>query len=615
MKKPQLNNLRTLISGNTFFSRVSESSIKRLLENAQMQQFDINDVIFEKGDVGDAMYCIIEGSVKVHDSTHAYAQFHSGDCFGEYALIDSKPRSATVTAVEETHVLKIGTKPFMELLSNDADFLRGMLAAMIDRHRDLDEVQGELAKSKKELEVSNDRMKRLIEGAMDAIIAFDSNFRITLTNPAADQLFENEDVIGRNVLYFFDEPSATALEALVGTNQVGAPEQLNRILSNSLKVIGSNEGESLNEGTISSYSDDGRTFYILILRNLSDWLEAKDKISELTSQTEYLKYEIEKLAPKHGIIAKDESMLRVLDAIGQVAGTDASVLVTGETGTGKELVARAIHQGSKRSEKPLVRINCGAIPSNLIESELFGHQKGAFTGAISERKGRFLLADGGTVFLDEIGELPLELQPKLLRVLQEGEFDPVGSSETLKVDVRIIAATHRNLLKLSKEGKFREDLYYRLNVFPIEVPTLRDRGEDVCLLAEEMLSLYSQKLGKKQPKLNASHRQLLMRYHWPGNVRELQNLVERAVIVSIDGKTDWETLLSAPQDGKSIAHRDIKKVLTSKELLVLEKENMLRALRKTEWKISGPNGAAELLQLPPTTLASRMKALGIKRPI
>nr|WP_284041208.1 sigma-54 dependent transcriptional regulator [Jejuia spongiicola] len=315
-------------------------------------------------------------------------------------------------------------------------------------------------------------------------------------------------------------------------------------------------------------------------------------------------------------MAEDENMKKVLNLIKQVARTDATVLINGETGTGKELVARAIHKESNRNDKPLIRINCGAIPANLIESELFGHKKGAFTGATVDRKGRFLLADKGTIFLDEIGEMPLELQPKLLRIIQEGEFDPVGSSETIKVDVRIIAATHRNLFDFSKAGKFREDLYYRLNVFPIEVPSLKKRGNDICLIAQEMISQFSKKLNKPIVNLTDNDKALLLAYDWPGNVRELQNLVERAVIVSQKGTINWSAIIPNNSDSIEIqkdAHQE--KILTSYELIVLEKENILKALKQTRWKISGENGAAKLLQLPPTTLASKIKALGIERPI
>ena len=309
-------------------------------------------------------------------------------------------------------------------------------------------------------------------------------------------------------------------------------------------------------------------------------------------------------------------MKNVLDMMQQVAQTDATVLITGETGTGKELVARGLHKASLRNEKPLIRINCGAIPANLIESELFGHKKGAFTGATIDRKGRFLLADKGTIFLDEIGEMPLDLQPKLLRVIQEGEFDPVGSSETIKVDVRIIAATHRDLLSHSQEGKFREDLFYRLNVFPIEIPALRHRSEDIVLIAQEMIHQHSKKLNKSISDLSESDKTLLTTYNWPGNVRELQNLLERAVIISQNGNINLHDIIPSNLGSQQISPEIAEtKILTSKQLLSLEKDNILRALKQTRWKISGKNGAAAILQLPPTTLASRIKALGIERPI
>jgi transcriptional regulator with GAF, ATPase, and Fis domain len=299
-----------------------------------------------------------------------------------------------------------------------------------------------------------------------------------------------------------------------------------------------------------------------------------------------------------------------------VADTNATVLIHGETGTGKELVARGIHEASSRRDKPLIRINCGAIPANLIESELFGHEKGAFTGAVASRKGRFLLADQGSIFLDEIGELPLELQPKLLRVIQEGEFDPVGSSKTLKVDVRIIAATHRDLRALSQEGKFREDLYYRLNVFPIEVPPLRSRGKDILLVAREMIGRFASKLNKMPVAIAEKDQRLFYQYDWPGNVRELQNLIERAVIISHNGQLDWATIL--PGSGRSVVPADAEVadiIMTADELVALERTNILKALKQTSWKISGKGGAAALLNLPPTTLASRIKSLGIVRPV
>ncbi|TBN15340.1 sigma 54-interacting transcriptional regulator [Hyunsoonleella pacifica] len=602
------------LSDIPFFSEVSKESLQHLCDNTTEEIFLKSEIIFEKNTIGNSMYAVLEGKVKVHYKNHIYDTLSKGDCFGEYALIDNDTRSASVTALEKTKVLKIERDDFLDLLQHDSGFAQGILSVMIKRHRELDTIQERLASSKIEIENANSKLSGLVNGAMDAIIMFNTNFRIILTNPSANKLLENEDVLQRNVLFFFDAESADIIERIV--NAEDNNNTVNTYLPNIIKVIGSNNTETLNEGTISKYGLDTNPFYTLILRNIEERLIAENKISLLTKQTEYLEKEINELTSSYGIIAENKKMKATLNLIHQVAKTDATVLIHGETGTGKELVARAIHKESNRNNKPLIRINCGAIPSNLIESELFGHKKGAFTGANVDRKGRFLLADKGTIFLDEIGEMPLELQPKLLRIIQEGEFDPVGSSETIKVDVRIIAATHRNLFKFSKEGKFREDLYYRLNVFPIEVPALRERGSDICSIAQEMIQQFSKKLNKQIIALTDNDKSLLNNYKWPGNVRELQNLVERAVIVSKHGKTNWQTII--PDNSETnFMQREAQKdrILTSKELASLEKENILKALRQTKWKISGSNGAAELLQLPPTTLASRIKALKIERPI
>ena len=616
MSKLPSETLLNFLSNVFFFSEVSSPSLKKLADEVTEEIYIKNKTIFDKGDIGESMYIIEKGCVKVHEGDHVFGKLNVGDCFGEYALIDNKPRSASVTALERTSVLKIDRQHFLSLMSTDNGFAQGILAVMIKRHRELDSIQERLASSKHELELASAKMKGLIEGAMDAIIMFDQNFKIVLTNPSTITLFENDNVLQRNVLFFFDDESADLLESLVSKANKNSKDDINNFIPKIIKVIGSKETETLNEGTISKHGADGEIFFTLILRNIEERLIAEDTISLLTKQTEYLAEEINSLTNSHGIIAQDKKMQAVLSLVDQVAKTDATVLVTGETGTGKELIARAIHKASNRKEKPLITINCGAIPANLIESELFGHKKGAFTGATDDRKGRFLLADKGTIFLDEIGELPIELQPKLLRVIQEGEFDPVGSSETIKVDVRIIAATHRDLLEHSNEGKFREDLYYRLNVFPIEIPALRLRGNDICLIADEMMQQFSKKLGKPLIQLSENDKTILSGYQWPGNVRELQNLIERAIIVSNNGVINWQEII--PNNNSKVVDKVdplSETILTSKQLNELEKENILKALRQTKWKISGANGAANLLQLPPTTLASRIKALGIERPI
>jgi transcriptional regulator with GAF, ATPase, and Fis domain len=296
------------------------------------------------------------------------------------------------------------------------------------------------------------------------------------------------------------------------------------------------------------------------------------------------------------------------------------VLIHGETGTGKELVARAIHDGSSRRGKPMIRVNCGAIPAALIESEFFGHEKGAFTGATERREGRFALADGGTLFLDEIGELPLDLQVKLLRVLQEGEFEPVGGSRTRKVDVRIIAATHRDLRAESERGRFRADLYYRLNVFPLELPPLRERGEDIILLAEAFTERLGAKLNRRFGRLSREVRETLRRHTWPGNVRELENALERSAILSrtnelvLDPRLFPEPAAAAPPESVNLPGNGEDEVLTAWQLESLERANLIRALERCAWRVAGETGAAKLLGVAPSTLSSRMKALGVMRP-
>jgi transcriptional regulator with GAF, ATPase, and Fis domain len=296
----------------------------------------------------------------------------------------------------------------------------------------------------------------------------------------------------------------------------------------------------------------------------------------------------------------------LLRNVEQVAPTEATVLIQGETGTGKELLARAVHDRSRRQNRPLVKVNCGSIPAGLVESELFGHEKGAFTGATQRRIGRFELANGGTIFLDEVTELPTDTQVKLLRVLQEGEFERVGSSQTIKVDVRVIAATNRDLREVVKNGTFRSDLFYRLNVFPLAVPSLRERKDDIPLLVNFFLSKFGKKLGKEVRGVSQRSMDSLLGYDWPGNVRELQNIIERAVV-----------LASGPilqVDDSMMRLGEKAQELTLDTLENAERNHILRALDETQWVVHGKKGAAEVLGINPSTLRSRMEKLGIKRP-
>jgi formate hydrogenlyase transcriptional activator len=340
--------------------------------------------------------------------------------------------------------------------------------------------------------------------------------------------------------------------------------------------------------------------------------ELKDKLAQ---ENVYLESEIRSELHFEDIVGNSEQLRRVLKEIETVAPADSTVLIYGETGTGKELIARALHNLSSRRSNTFVKLNCAAIPTGLLESELFGHEKGAFTGAIMQRVGRFELANRGTIFLDEIGEIPLELQPKLLRVLQEREFERLGSARTLRTDARLIAATNRDLKSMVEEQKFRPDLYYRLNVFPIRVPSLRERTEDIPLLVRHFVKEFSRRNQRVIDTIPSETMQALIRYHWPGNIRELQNVIERAVIIS-RGPVLNVTLAELPEvtsapapvltSGK-MSHESLQQVLEA-----TERDQILRALDKANGVVAGPGGAAALLGLKRSTLQLRMQKLGIR---
>ncbi len=333
---------------------------------------------------------------------------------------------------------------------------------------------------------------------------------------------------------------------------------------------------------------------------LDELKELKDKIE---AENVILREEVRLSSVYKNIVGKSDRMKSVLVQAEQVAATDSTVLILGETGTGKELLARAIHEMSNRKDKSFIVVNCAALPATLVESELFGREKGAFTGAISRQIGRFEIADGATIFLDEIGELPLDTQSKLLRVLQEGHFERLGSSKLIQVDVRVIAATNRDLVSEIKQGRFREDLYYRLNVFPLELPPLRDRREDILLLTWTFIEAFKDSMGKRINKISAEGAGLLENYSWPGNIRELKNVIERSMIKS----TGNILRIELPEDRSTALgpHRGLND---------MERAHILSVLEETHWRIRGSNGAAEILEMKPTTLASRMKRLGIVRP-
>src|ERR1700739_2952470 len=344
---------------------------------------------------------------------------------------------------------------------------------------------------------------------------------------------------------------------------------------------------------------------IAVENTLEDEQATKDRDKE-TKQRRYLEEEIRTGLGE--IVGESPALKTALSLVSVVAPTDSGVLILGETGTGKELVARAIHKLGTRSEKAFVKLNCAAIPLGLLESELFGHEKGAFTGAIAQKTGRFELADKGTLFLDEVGDIPLELQAKLLRVLQEQEFERLGSNRTHKVDVRLIAATHRDLPAMVKQGTFREDLYYRMKVFPILIPALRQRAEDIPKLVRHFTEVYARRVNKKIEEIPSETMDALVRYRWPGNVRELQNFIERAVILSP------HTTLRAPTSELEPSHAPKQSEIILTGLAQVERDHILRALEASNWVIAGANGAAVRLGMKRTSFVYRMKKLGISRP-
>jgi PAS domain S-box-containing protein len=473
------------------------------------------------------------------------------------------------------------------------------------------ELRREIAQRK--INESESKLNRLVNGTSDAIIEFNSDFEITQNNEAALRLFEIEedDFTGNSLMKIFDAKSYHRLMSIIP--QHGAlSNKYDSLHLNDPVICLTNSGMSFPaEVNLSCYTFEQKLYYVLYIKNIEDKILDKVEIKKLNVERIMLREKIN--AHQFDYIIGDSKPIQdCIELVNQVAPTDANVLILGETGTGKELFAKAVHDASLRKDRPMITLNCAALPSDLIESELFGHVRGAFTGATTDREGRFSLANKGTIFLDEVAELPLPLQAKLLRVIQEGSFEPVGSSVTKFVDVRIIAATHRDLRQRIEDGKFREDLYFRLNVYPISIPPLRERESDLELLANAFMSKFAVNLTEEIEPLSRIEMNKLYAYHWPGNVRELQNIIERGIIISRDGNFRVDNIIpfiQREQEEESQSH----KILTDQDIRLLEKNNIIKALNQTNWKISGKGGAAELLNLPRTTLTSKIAKLGIKR--
>lgn len=505
------------------------------------------------------------------------------------------------------HLAALNNQPMPELPESFAIFK--IFAARAEA--ELRRLQYERRLIEKEAKIS-----RLVNGAMNGILELNEQLQVTQLNPAAVKLFgaaTPNALTGTSIKHLLTLNGLKKLLDIIPFLNNQSEDRAALWIPGYVECLQQN-GECFHaEASLSKFVAEGHIFYVFFIANVQDRLVAEQQIEKLSSETAFLKEEIRALQNPGDIIGNSPAIQQACELVRQVAPTDTTVLITGETGTGKELFARAIHQHSQRRDKTMITINCAALPPELIESELFGHVKGAFTGALTTREGRFILADHSTLFLDEIGEMPLALQAKLLRVLQEGEVQPIGSAKTVKVDVRIVAATNRNLVEEVRKGTFREDLYYRLNVFPIHIPPLRERGEDIIQIAEAFIDKHAQRLHKKLAPMDTVTKNQLLAYPWSGNVRELQNIVERAVILAKNNVLNLTPLLNIVPVATPATDPNPAKIYTSDELRDLEKQNILKALALTDWKIAGAQGAAQLLGMPATTLSSKMKALQITR--
>jgi formate hydrogenlyase transcriptional activator len=563
---------------------------------------------------------------------------------GHLVVFDDKPMPADPLAlsVMETFAARAGAELERKQADEEMRRLRDELAArkLAELEREKQRISDQLQEAGEALAASEERFRDLFDEAPIAYVNEGLDTRFIRANCAAMRILgiKPEEVAGTYGKSFIpDTPDAQrrlreALESIGrGTDTSGVVLELRR----------KDNGKPLWIQWWSKPAPDG-TYTRTMFVDITERVLMEQEKARLEAQNTYLQEEIRSEHNFGEIVGNSAALLEVLRQVDQVAPADSTALIIGETGTGKELIARAIHDRSGRKSRALVKVNCGAISAGLVESELFGHVKGAFTGALTNRDGRFKVADGGTIFLDEVGELPLETQVKLLRVLQEQEFEPIGTSKTIKVDVRIIAATNRDLSAAVAEGKFRRDLYYRLNVFPVRVPPLRERAADVPLLVNFFLQKFAKKLGKPVKKVSETTMERLASYTWPGNIRELQNVIERAILLS---PSDTLMLASdfgpAPEmrNGRSAGGVSVQRTPSSEavtevrspksesvipstatpgdggaSLEDVERHHIRAVLVQTNWMIEGERGAAKILNVNPSTLRSRMKNLGIKRP-
>ena len=466
----------------------------------------------------------------------------------------------------------------------------------------------------------------ILGSAGEGIYGLDCDGLTTFVNPAAARMvgYSTDELIGQSMHAVIHHKRPNGFAYRAEECPIYAAFKDGKVHRVENEVFWRRDGTNFPvEYTSTPIIEDGRLVgAVVVFWDTTARKQAEEKLREalweverlknkLEAENQYLREEAREVVAFGEIIGESPALKKTLQQVELVAPTDANVLIQGESGTGKELVALSIHELSRRRDRPMIKVNCASIPRDLFESEFFGHVKGAFTGALKTRVGRFQLADGGTIFLDEIGEIPLELQSKLLRVLQEGEFERVGDDTSRKVDVRVISATNRDLLQDVAEGRFRQDLYYRLSVFPLEVPPLRERPEDILPLAIHFTQSSSRKLGFPPLKLTHDHIAELTQYDWPGNVRELQHVIERAVIMS---RGESLTLGLTRKEKAPSAAPDSNAVIPLPDIKRRERKSILAALDEANGKVYGPGGAAGLLGVKPTTLASKMKSLGIERP-
>ena len=530
---------------------------------------------------------------------------HEGFNFGTVWVLDQKPRELTSSEAETLRMLAALAMNQMELR---------LYAEKVARLERVERTIGEqLREANQRLAQSEEQFRDLFEEAPIAYVYGDNDSRIVQANSAAMKMFglKPEEIPG-----------------VFGTSLVPDIPDAQRRLRDGRELI---RRGIYPKGLVLELRrrDDGRPLWVewwyspmpggklvsSMFMDITDRVLMEQEKVRLEAQNAYLLDEIRSEQNFGDIVGGSSGLRKVMQQVQLVAPTDATVLITGESGTGKELIARAIHEQSARRERSLIKLNCSAVPEGLFESEFFGHVKGAFTGALKDKPGRFELADGATLFLDEIGEVPVAMQAKLLRVLQEQELERVGDTRTRKVNVRIIAASNRDLKKEVDEGRFRQDLFYRLSVFPVEVPPLRDRREDIAPLVAQFVRQSARRMNRPEPQISKTALDKLVTYRWPGNVRELQNTVERAVILWRDGPLTFDLPASRPEENTAQqANAEVKAtLLTRDELKRQEREAIVNALKQTNGKVFGPGGAAQLLGMKPSTLASRISTLGINR--